>query len=106
MYTHGKRHVGLAAEETTNWGAAVGGDAVIRRSAIGLDDRGVVLFIGISNATTAPAIADGMLHAGAWDVAQLDVNWSYPKILVFRRGSSREVEARSLFPGFVFDKDE
>ena len=47
-----------------------------------------------------------MLHAGAWDVAQLDVNWSYPKILVFRRGSSGEIEAQSLFPGFVFDKDE
>ncbi len=106
MYTRGTRHVGLTVQETRNWGAAVDGNAVIRRSAIGLDAAGTILYVGVSNATTAPAIADGMHHVGAEDVAQLDVNWSFPKILVFRRGSSGNLEAQSLFPGFVFDKDE
>lgn len=106
LYAHGVRHAGLAAEQTTNWGAAVGGNAVIRRSAIGLDERGEILFVGVSNATTAPAIADGMRHAGAFDIAELDVNWSFPKFLVFHTGTSGRREAESLFPGFVFDKDE
>jgi hypothetical protein len=101
LYRGGKRHPGLAVEDTKNWGAAVGGEAVIRRSAIGLDERGETLFVGITNHTTAPALADGMQHAGAFDVAELDVNWSFPKFLVFH-----QLEASTLFPGFVFDKDE
>ncbi len=101
LYRGGKRHPGLAIEDTKNWGAAVGGEAVIRRSAIGLDERGETLFVGITNHTTAPALADGMHHAGAFDVAELDVNWSFPKFLVFH-----QLEASTLFPGFVFDKDE
>jgi hypothetical protein len=47
-----------------------------------------------------------MRHAGAWDAAQLDVNWSYPKFLVFRSGESGTLEAVGVFPGFVFQKDE
>jgi hypothetical protein len=39
-------------------------------------------------------------------VAQLDVNWSYPKFLVFRRAASGSVEGVGLFPGFVFESDE
>ena len=106
LYARGVRHPGLTAEQTTNWGAAADGSAVIRRSAIGLDERSKTLFIGVSNAMTAPAIADGMRHAGAHDVAELDVNWSFPKFLVFHTNASGELEADSLFPGFVFEKGE
>lgn len=106
MVEQGKIHPGLASDENTNWGAALGGDTVIRRSAVALDETGRVLFVGISNSTTAPAIARGMQHAGAHDVAQLDVNWSYPKIVVFRRGASGVRETVGLFPGFVYAPDE
>ena len=47
-----------------------------------------------------------MHHAGAFDVAELDVNWSFPKILVYKKNAAGELEASSLFPNFVFDKDE
>jgi hypothetical protein len=106
LYSRGLRHPGLVADETTNWGAAVGGNAVIRRSAIGLDERGETLFVGVSNATTARAVADGMHHAGAHDIAELDVNWSFPKFLVFHTAASGMLEAESLFPGFAFDRHE
>jgi len=106
LYSRGVRHRGLSVEETVSWGAAVGGSAVIRRSAIGLDEQGETLYVGVSNSTTAPAIADGMHHAGAYDIAELDVNWSYPKFLVFRRNDAGALEAETLFPGFVFEKDE
>lgn len=79
---------------------------MIRRSAIGLDAAGKVLFIGVSNDTTARALALGMQHAGASNVAQLDVNWSYPKILVFPRAASGRRIAQSVFKGFVFRSDD
>jgi hypothetical protein len=65
-----------------------------------------ILYIGISNDTTAHAMAIGMLHAGASDVAQLGVNWSYPKILLFPLGPDGRRQATSLFKGFVFRDDE
>jgi hypothetical protein len=99
-------HPELAADTTTRWGASVSGETVIRRSAIGLSEHGEVLFMGVSKSTTARAIALGMRHAGAWDAAQLDVNWSYPKFLVFRAGESGSLEAVGVFPEFVFQKDE
>lgn len=106
LYTRGVRHAGLAAEQTTNWGAAADASPIIRRSAIGLDERGTTLFVGVSDAMTAPAIADGMRKAGAWDIAELDVNWSFPKLLVFPTNAAGQRVADSLFPGFVFEKDE
>lgn len=106
MYARGVRHPGLAAEATTNWGAAANGDPVIRRSAIGLNEGRDALLFSVSNAMTAPAIADGMHHAGAHDVAELDVNWSFPKFLVFGRNAAGVLEASSLFAGFVFTKNE
>ncbi len=106
LYSRGKRHPGLGIEETTSWGAAVGGGAVIRRSAIGLDEKATTLFVAVSNNMTAPALADGMRHAGAFDVAELDVNWSYPKFLVYAPNAAGDLEASTLFPNFVFEKDE
>jgi hypothetical protein len=106
MYANGVRHAGLAAEMTTNWGAASNGDPIIRRSAIALNEARDALFVSVSNAMTATALADGMHHAGAHDVAELDVNWSFPKFLVFGRSAAGVLEASSLFPGFVFTKSE
>lgn len=107
MYEDGKIHPGLADPETRLWGATLDGETVIRRSAIGLDASRNVLFVGISNHTTAKAIADGMRHAGAVTVGQLDVNWSYPKFVLYEPkepGGPRKAVA--LAPGFEFDEDE
>jgi hypothetical protein len=104
LYHEGVRNPDLV--DGGSWGAAVGGGAVIRRSAIGLDAKGTTLFVGVSNNTTAPALADGMNHAGAVEIAELDVNWSYPKFLVYAPNARGELDASTLFPGFVFDKDE
>jgi hypothetical protein len=106
MYEQGVLHPGLRSDDAKSWGATLEGETVIRRSAIGLNSDQSRLYVGISNDTTARALAVGMHHAGAADVAQLDVNWSFPKILVFPRGSSGQLEARSLFKGFLARKGE
>jgi hypothetical protein len=87
MVEGGVKHRGL--ESSKSWGATIDGDTVIRRSALGLSADGSTLFMAISNATHAEALALGMQHVGAAHVAQLDVNHSYPRFLFYQdRGKS------------------
>lgn len=97
---------GLRDESTRQWGATIDKQTVIRRSAIGLDADRKVLFVAITNDTTAPAIAQALLHAGASDVAQLDVNWPYPKFVLFPADATGVRYATSLFKGFLVGRDD
>jgi hypothetical protein len=113
MYENDKLHFRLADESLAKkWGATLDGETVIRRSAIGIDKSGSVLFVAISNHTTARVIADGMHHAGATTVAQLDVNYSYPKFVTFEKkkhpkeGEEAKRIAIALADGFEFSEDE
>lgn len=105
LVENGVSHPALRDEGERRWGAMVGGDTVIRRSALGLDREGNVLFVSVSNFTTAQAIAVAMRHAGAWNVAELDVNWSFPHVVVFVPDEAGELVATGLFRGFLFDED-
>jgi hypothetical protein len=107
MFEDGKMHPRLAEGYVQKWGATLDKETVIRRSAIGMDASGHVLYVGISNHTTAPAIANGMRHAGATNVAQLDINFSYPKFVTFR--ASRLSKLRFAVPladGFEYSEHE
>lgn len=106
MLEGGVLHPGLANPESRKWGATLEGKTVIRRSAIALDERGERLYVAITNFTTARALALGMQHLGAHTVAQLDVNWSYPKILVFPRDAAGLRRAAPVFEGFLFEPAE
>ena len=106
MVADGELHLGLRSEKNTYWGATLKGETVIRRSAVGLSADGQTLFSGIGDHTTARAIAVAMKHAGASHVAQLDVNWSYPKFVVYRDRSDGQPEATKLCDGFTFSPDE
>lgn len=101
----GKLHPALS-DENTNWGAALGGDTVVRRSAMALDASHETLFVALSNATSARAMGVGMLHAGGADVAQLDINYSYPRIVLFHQNPGESPRAEALFPGFKFKEDD
>lgn len=76
MYENGEMHPNLSGHYVKKWGATLDGNTVIRRSAVGLSPDGKILYVGISNHTTAKVMAAGMSHAGASNVAQMDVNWS------------------------------
>jgi hypothetical protein len=107
MLEDGKLHPGLLNPNTMSWGATLDGDTVIRRSAAGIDPSGMVLYVGITNSTTARALADGMHHAGATTVAQLDVNWSYPKFVLFEpRPEDGGLEPKPLASGFELSPGE
>lgn len=108
MYENGEMHKGLLVDTNTHWGATLDKDTVIRRSAVGLSEDGKVLYVGISEATSATAIAKAMHFAGAFNVAQLDVNWSYPKAFTVEpKGSDpSDVEVKPIVDGFEFSPDD
>jgi hypothetical protein len=95
-------------EYNRNWGATVSGETVIRRSAIGLDKSGRVLFYGLGEAVTAQALARGMRAVGAEEAAQLDVNYSYPRFLFFDKaeGADPPKVQSSLIPGIKYQRAE
>lgn len=107
MFEDDKMHRGLAVVDNPKWGATLDGDTVIRRSAVGIDATREVLYVGISNHTNARVMAEGMHHAGAPVVVQMDVNWSYPKFVLFepKPGDPKRL-AVALAPGFEFSEDE
>lgn len=107
MYVDGEMHPLLKAPNVRHWGATLDGETVIRRSAVGMGTDPNTLFVGISNHTTARVMAEGMHHAGATTIAQLDVNWSYPKFVLYEpKGDDKKLVAVALADGFEFSEDE
>jgi hypothetical protein len=106
MVEQGALHPGLRDPNSRGWGAALEGDTVIRRSGIAISEDGRTLLVAVTNFTTARALALGMRAAGGHNVAQLDVNRSFPKFLLFPRDESGVRRPASLFEGFLFDREE
>jgi hypothetical protein len=106
MLQDGVLHPGLRTEDSRNWGATLEGKTVIRRSAVGLSADARTLFVGISNSTTARALALGMQHVGSRDVAQLDVNFSFPRFLLYKDGEGSALNAVGAVRGLLYQPDE
>lgn len=70
------KHVGV-------FGSSLSGEVLIRRSALGVDYEGKTLFYGFAEAVTPKLLAVAMLSVGAMNVAQLDVNFNFPRFLFY-----------------------
>lgn len=99
----GDPNPGLLHEFNRNWGAAVGGDTIIRRSAIGLSKDKKHLFYALGDAVTAQSLGRALLTVGAHDAAQLDVNYSYPRFLLFERGEGGSSATGPIIPDIKFN---
>ncbi len=94
-------------EYAKGWGATVSGETVIRRSAIGLSKDGHTLYYAIGDAMTAQSLSRGMKAAGCHTAAELDVNYAYPRFLMYAKGEGAVPRAtQSLIPGVDFTKDQ
>ncbi|HSC89438.1 MAG TPA: hypothetical protein VLC09_19280 [Polyangiaceae bacterium] len=102
MFEDGEMHPTLKGTHQRKWGATLDGNTVIRRSAIGMNRERTILYVGISNHTTAKVLAQGMHHAGAQTVAQMDVNWSYPKFVTYEPNAQGVLTPIALADGFEF----
>lgn len=79
------------------------GNTIIGRSAIGLRKEARVLDVAVGDTTSAGSIAKLMHHAGALGVAQLNVNWSFPKFLVYSPENATDLrEMKQFSRGFGF----
>lgn len=102
MYENGEMNPSLKHHQSRKWGATLDGNTVIRRSAVGLSADRKILYVGITNHTTAKVLAAGMHHVGAVDVAQMDVNWSYPKFVTYEPDKKGTLHPVALADGFEF----
>jgi hypothetical protein len=96
----------LLHEFNRNWGATVGGETIIRRSALGLSKDGRYLYYALGDAVTAQSIGRAMLAVGAHDAAQLDVNFSYPRFFVFEQGEAGPSASQPIIPDIKYSPSE
>jgi hypothetical protein len=73
----------LGSEKPRRWGMSETGGLDIRRSALGIAEGGRTLFYALGEWINPRQLADAMLAAGAVDAAELDVNWSYTRFLLY-----------------------
>ena len=106
LIEQGEPNPGLLFEFNKNWGAAVGGDTIIRRSAFGISKDGRHFFYGLGDAVTAQSIGRAMLAVGAYDAAQLDVNYSYPRFLLFDHGEGGASATHPIIPDIKYSPSE
>jgi hypothetical protein len=72
------------------WAGQNDGRKDTRRSAVGLDASGKILYYGLGEWVFPKDMAVAMKAAGAVSAAQLDINWSYTRFLLMGRPSPGE----------------
>jgi hypothetical protein len=77
------------------WGGAEDGNKEIRRSAIGLAEDGRVLYFAIGDYLTASWLADGLVAVGIRDAAELDINYSYTRFILYQPAGNGELTVSS-----------
>jgi hypothetical protein len=82
----------LLDEHNIRWGAYVDGNTVIWRSALGVSADGRTLYYAAGESLTARRLAEALVAAGASDVAELDVNWSFERFLTYAPPSGNFAE--------------
>jgi len=83
----GEVHTRLVQRDERPWGGRDPKRKTRRRSAVGIDASGRILFYGFGVETGPKLMAEGLRHAGAVGAAQLDINWSWTRFLLVGRTS-------------------
>ncbi|MBW2525249.1 MAG: phosphodiester glycosidase family protein [Deltaproteobacteria bacterium] len=76
-------HPDLIARRERAWGGRSPKRKTRRRTALGIDASGTLLLFGMGIELGPQRLAEGMKHAGAVAAAQLDINWSWTRFLLF-----------------------
>lgn len=97
-----------ASGAARRWGISIEGKLEIRRSAVGVDASGTILYFGIGEEVTPKDLAEAMKAAGAVDAAELDINWSYTRFLVYGAPDGGEVPevVFTLLPKMKYGRGE
>jgi hypothetical protein len=76
-------HRQLLARNDRMWGGKNWHEKTRRRSAIGLDASGQVLFYAVGVEVDPLGLAQAMQFAGAVQAAELDINWNWTRFLLY-----------------------
>jgi hypothetical protein len=77
-----------------------------RRSAVGIDATGEVLFYAVGTETEAIDLARGILAAGASHAMQLDINWNWTRFLTAGRKNEQPRITSTLIEDMAYGKNE
>jgi hypothetical protein len=103
----GAVHPRLVAGNDRAWGGHTKDVTTRRRSAIGIDAKGRVLFYGVSVEAPARYLAEGLRVAGCASAAQLDINWNWTRFLLVGEPQEGGLQVTStLVPGMPHGKYE
>jgi hypothetical protein len=95
----------LLATRPKLFGGAENGEHEIRRSALGVDASGRTLFYAHGEWTTAKALGDALAAAGIASAAELDINWSYTRFVLYAHGDDGAPQATgTLVPKTKYGK--
>lgn len=81
--------------QAKRWGGAEDGRKDIRRSAIGLGSDPDVLYFAIGEWVTAEWLTAALVAAGIQHAAELDINYSYTRFIVYQHPPGGELVATS-----------
>jgi hypothetical protein len=85
LLERGELHPLLQQGNDKPWKGHTAGVVTRRRSAIGIDASGLVLYYAVGIETNAKLLAEGLRFAGASDAAELDINWNWTKFFTFTK---------------------
>jgi hypothetical protein len=84
----GALHPALLAGHDKQWAGHAADVTTRRRSGIGLDLAGRVLFYAVGEEADPRWLAEGLRLAGAEGAAELDINWYWTRFLLFGEGEA------------------
>lgn len=100
----GEPHAAVRSDHK-KWGLSAEGKFEIRRTALGIDPSGRVMFFGLGEWVEPKDLELAMRAAGATTAAQLDINWSYTRFNFYAKNDDGKLEVKStLVPKLVHTK--
>lgn len=96
----GAVHPDLLAGRDKAWKGQTPGIVTRRRSAVGLDESGTLLFYALGIEAPPRLLAEALRVAGAHHAAELDINWNWTRFYLYERAPDGKPRfATSLAPG-------
>jgi hypothetical protein len=74
---------------SAQWGATLGNQALVWRSAVGVDRRGNLLYVAGPDQGLA-SLATTMIHAGAVRAMEMDINTYWTSLITYRYPGARD----------------
>lgn len=102
----GTLHADLLRGNDKRWAGHASDLQTRRRSAVGIDASGKVLFYGMGEEADPRWLAEGMRAAGAVVAAEFDINWYWTRFLAFDRDAAGTTRiSSSLIPKMEHQSD-